>query len=211
MDIRKYFKPIDGVSEFKPKLFTLDKDSWIEQNAIPSTLQDLYDFDELWELHPEEYGTVSYMGKVVKTPRWQQTYLKDYYFSGMIHKALSLPEKFQPFLDWANSLSDDVVYNQVLVNWYANGEHYIGPHSDNEKQLVPFSSVLSVSLGQERVFRIRQKSTNDIVVDIPMPNNTYVMMCGKIQERYLHEVPKVSGSKGSSMDKRINITFRVFK
>ncbi len=211
MDIRKYFKPIDGVSEFKPKLFTLDKDSWIEQNAIPSTLQNLYDFDELWKLHPEEYGTVSYMGKVVKTPRWQQTYLKDYYFSGMIHKALPLPEKFQPFLDWANSLSDDVVYNQVLVNWYANGEHYIGPHSDNEKQIIPFSPVLSVSLGQERVFRIRQKSTNDIVVDIPMPNNTYVMMCGKIQERYLHEVPKVSGSKGSSMGKRINITFRVFK
>jgi alkylated DNA repair dioxygenase AlkB len=162
-------------------------------------------------LHPEEYGQVSYMGKTVNTPRWQQTYLKDYYFSGMIHKALLLPEELQPFLDWANTVSPNVIYNQVLINWYANGNHYIGPHSDDEKQLVELSPVLSVSLGQERIFRIRQKSTNDTVVDIPMPSDTYVMMCGKMQKKYLHEVPKVTGKKGNEMGRRINITFRVFK
>lgn len=211
MDIRKYFKPVSGMNEFKPKLFTLDHESYIEQRAIPIPLQAMYDFDELWKLHPEEYGTVSYMGKVVNTPRWQQTYLRDYYFSGMMHKALPLPVEFQPFLDWANTVSANVVYNQVLVNWYGDGNHYIGAHTDDEQQLVPLSPVLSVSLGQERIFRIRQKRTNDIVVDIPMPNNTYMIMGGKVQRNYLHEVPKVSGTKGSQMDKRINITFRVFK
>jgi hypothetical protein len=48
MDIRKYFKPLSlSDNDFKPKLYTLDKDSWIEQNAIPSDLQSMYDFDVL--------------------------------------------------------------------------------------------------------------------------------------------------------------------
>jgi alkylated DNA repair dioxygenase AlkB len=214
MDIRKYFKPVDGsksVTEFKSKIYKLDDECWIEQHSIPQTLTSMYDFDELWRLHPEEYGSVSYMGKIVKTPRWQQTYLKEYHFSGMMHKALPLPTQLQPFLNWANTIIPKNVFNQVLVNWYANGNHHINSHSDNEKQIVPFSPILSLSLGQERIFRIRQKSTHDIVLDIPMPTNTYVMMCGKMQRNYLHEVPKVTGTKGSSMDKRINITFRVFK
>lgn len=211
MDIRKYFKPVHVGVESKVRVYKLDEDSWMEQNTIPKALQSKYNFDELWRLHPEDYGYVSFMGKIVKTPRWQQTYLRNYYFSGMTHKALPLPEQLQPFLDWANTVSSDVIYNQVLVNFYANGNHYIGAHSDDEKQLVPLSPVLSISLGQERTFRIRDKRTHDIVVDIRMPSNTYVMMCGKMQEKYLHEVPKVSGTKGSLMDKRINITFRVFK
>ena len=210
MDIRKYFKPVVE-NKFKSKIYKLDDECWIEQHSIPDPLQSMYDFDELWRLHPQEYGCVSYMGKMVKTPRWQQTYLKDYYFSGMMHKALPLPTQLQPFLEWANTITPDVIFNQVLVNWYGNGNHYINPHTDNERQLVKNSSILSVSLGQERIFRIRDKSTNQIVLDIPMPTNTYVMMCGTMQSRYLHEVPKVTGTKGSSMDKRINITFRVFK
>jgi DNA oxidative demethylase len=210
MDIRKYFKPVSE-NKFKSKIYKLDDECWIEQHSIPEALQSMYDFDELWRLHPEEYGCVSYMGKMVKTPRWQQTYLKDYYFSGMMHKALPLPTQLQPFLDWANTITPNVIFNQVLLNWYGNGAHYINPHTDNEKQLVELSPVLSVSLGQERVFRIRHIGTNEIVLDIPMPTNTYVMMCGKMQSRYLHEIPKVSGTKGSLMDKRINITFRVFK
>lgn len=211
MDIRKYFKPLQK-NEFEPKMFKLDDECWIEQDCLPKALQETYIFDELWRLHPEEYGKVSYMGKVVKTPRWQQTYLKDYYFSGCVHKALPLPTQFQPFYEWANNIAPDTMkFNQVLINWYANGNHYIGPHTDNERQLVKHSSVLSVSLGQERIFRIRHKVNNEIIMDIPMPSDTYVMMCGKIQEKYLHEVPKVSGKKGDDMGRRINITFRVFK
>ena len=214
MDIRKYFKPVktDNSNEFTPKVYKLDDECWIEQDCLPSSLKEIYNFDDLWRLHPEEYGTVSYMGKVVKTPRWQQTYLKDYYFSGCVHKALKLPVEFQPFLEWANTIApDNVKFNQVLINWYANGNHYIGPHTDDERQLVELSPVLSVSIGQERIFRIRNKATNEIVMDIPMPSDTYLMMCGKIQKKYLHEVPKVSGKKGDEMGKRINITFRVFK
>ncbi len=207
MDIRNYFQP--KPREFAPKMFPLDHESYIEQGPLPQSLRN-YDFQKLWCLHPEEYGEVKYMGKIVKTPRWQQSYLNSYIYSGMQHEALPLPNEFQPFLDWANTIDPDIKYNQVVINWYANGHHSIGPHSDNEKQLVKHSPVLAISLGQERILRVRCKRTNDQVIDVPMPSNTYLVMGGKMQERYLHEIPKVNGMKGAELGKRISITFRVF-
>ena len=44
-----------------------------------------------------------------------------------------------------------------------------------------------------------------------MKNQTYLIMCGDMQKKYTHEVPKVSGKKGEEMGRRINITFRKFK
>lgn len=216
MDIRKYFKPVQNEQlqpprELHPTKYVLDDESWIEQGYLPSDLVESYAFDALWRLHPEEYSELCIMGKTVKTPRWTQNYLKTYQFSGTNHRAHSLPRELEPFFVWANTLDPMVTYNQVLVNWYANGHHYIGPHSDSEKQLVKHSPVLSISLGQERVFRVKRKSDHSDVLEIKMPNNSYLMMCGKMQERYLHEVPKVNGNKGDALGKRINITFRVFK
>jgi alkylated DNA repair dioxygenase AlkB len=210
MDIRNYFKPLaqpesHSHPQHEPKIIRLDKDSYIEQGYLPDTLQ--YSFNDLWALHPEDYGVIRIHGKEVHTPRWQQSYCRPYYYSGMMHDALPLPPAFQPFLDWANTQG---TFNQVLINWYADGRHYIGPHSDNEAQLVRDSTVLSISLGQERIFRVRRKSDNEIIKDINMPDKSYLMMCGKMQERYLHEVPKVTGAKGAKMERRINITFRMF-
>ena len=51
-------------------------------------------FKKLWSLHPEEYGTVKMYGNEIATPRWQQTFGQDYYFSGMTHKAVPLEDDF---------------------------------------------------------------------------------------------------------------------
>ena len=97
-----------------------------------------------------------------------------------------------------------------MINWYANGHHYIGPHSDDETQLVNDSQVLSLSLGAERIFRIREKKSKQVVQDISMPHGTVVVMGGMIQNQYTHEVPKINGKKGEDVGRRINITFRQF-
>ena len=128
----------------------------------------------------------------------------------MLHEALLLPEEFQIFYDWINTLDMGLYsgkFNQLLINWYRDGNHYIGKHSDNESQIVKDSPIMSISLGSKREFIIRDKKTSDIVLDLEMVNNSYLIMCGEMQKNYTHEVPKDKKSK----DRRINITMRQFK
>lgn len=120
----------------------LGNDSWIEKTTLPGSLE--FDFESLWSLHPEEYGKVIIQGKMISTPRWQQSYMRTYSFAGLAHEALPLPREIQPFLDWANTLYPGFCFNQVLVNWYLNGHHYIGPHSDNTWQLFRESPIFVI-------------------------------------------------------------------
>lgn len=163
-------------------------------------------FDELWNLHPEQVGQIKIMGKIINTPRYQQSYGKDYYFTGMVHKSLPISHEYiYKLLDFIKTHSGKE-YNQVLINWYEDGRHYIGKHSDDEKQLVPNSDIYSFSFGQERDFVINSKQT-DYKKTISLPNNSLVIMCGEMQKYYYHSVPKRENLKG----RRINITFRLFK
>lgn len=188
----------------------LGNNSWVEQSTLPASL--LTDFETLWALHPADYGKVSIMGRVIDTPRWQQTYLRAYNYTGMNHEPLPLAPEFQPALEWANALyPGQWKFNQVLINWYQNGHHYIGPHSDDTRQLVANSPILSISLGAERTFRIREKGTKAITLDLGMPDRSYVVMGGAMQDHFTHEVPKINGAKGENVGRRVNITFRVFK
>ena len=52
-------------------------------------------------------------------------------------------------------------FNAILVNRYASGDDYIGAHSDDEKSLGP-NGVVTISIGQERILRIRDKKTKQI-------------------------------------------------
>ena len=192
--------------------FDLGNGSWIIQGKVPDELfanNNPKAFEDLWDLHPVEFNKVKMMDKVVSTPRWQQSYNKPYYFTGMLHEALPTPPVVNPFLEWANSMGHGE-YNQILINWYENGHHYIGAHSDDEGQIVKLSPIVSISIGAERVFRIRSKFKRTMVMDIPMPSGTYLIMGGNMQKHFLHEVPKINGMKGEAIGKRINLTFRQF-
>lgn len=185
----------------------ITENSWLDCGSLPTNIK--VDFDALWNLHPEEKGKVKLYGKVMETPRWQESYLQPYYFSGMSHGGGELPEILKPFLVWANELGYGD-FNQVFLNWYENGNYYIGTHSDDETQLKKDSAIVSISLGQERIFRIRNKKDKSIVLDVPLPDKEVVVMAGKFQKELLHEIVKVNGKKGESMSPRINITFRQF-
>jgi alkylated DNA repair dioxygenase AlkB len=187
----------------------LENNSWIIYGNIPDSIE--YDFEKLWNLHPENYGSVMIYGKKIETPRYQQSFLIPYYFSGLTHEAIDLPNEFNKFMVWSNSLEINSKFNQALVNWYANGHHYIGAHSDSTIQLVKDSPIMSISLGESRKFRIRDRKTKKIVLDLEMKDRTYIIMGGEMQTFYTHEVPKINGIKGENTGKRINITFRNFK
>ncbi len=188
--------------------YTLDNKSWITIDTIPKDLT--YNFDDLWNLHPEEYGKIKFMGETISTPRYQQQYGKSYWFSGMKHEALPVPEILKPFLEWVNTLNYGD-FDGSLLNWYKNGAHYIGKHSDDESNLVKGSAIIAISLGESRKFRIRCKKTDKIIQDINLFDRSYIVMGGQMQKNYTHEIVKINGKKGENTGKRISLTFRQFK
>ena len=183
--------------------------SYMDIGMLPDYISD-YCFDTLWNIHPHDYGEIKIYGKVIKTPRWQQAYGRSYNFSGMNHVALDLPKEFQLFLDFVNSL-DYGQFNQILINWYENGLHSIGKHSDDERSLVPGSPIISISLGETRTFRLRKKCTDGIFKDIELTDRMLVVMGDDFQKEFTHEIPKVTGKKGEELGRLISITFRQFK
>lgn len=48
-------------------------------------------------------------------------------------------------------------------------------------------------------------------LDVPLPHGALVVMGAAMQKEFHHEVPAVTGQKGRSMGRRINITIRAFK
>jgi len=224
--------------------FWLDKglDSWIDAIFLPDELiPDKLTFEKLWKLHPKEYGKIYRGGKEIYVPRWQQAYGRSYNFSGMDHKALPIPKELAPWIDYANknhstylaglanTYSDKTpVYNQILLNWYLDGNHSIGAHADDKTHFVKSglgeTVVYSISLyekgtkGKPRILRMKPKkkkndtntSPNTDRLDITLTNGLVLVMGGMCQSTHTHQVPKQTKDP-ESYAPRFNITLRCFK
>ena len=95
-------------------------------------------------------------------------------------------------------------YNICLCNFYKNGRKTINWHSDNEEK-GSVSSIASISLGAERKFQLRDKTTDKMYNYILGSGSLFLMRDG-CQENYLHRLPEDLRCKGG----RINLTFRLF-
>lgn len=202
------------VQSTKFKREMMSETSWLDTGYLPDHLvAGDEDFQTLWDLHPSVHHEVVIYGKSIPIPRWQQAYLRDYKFSGTVSKILPLPDEFKPYLSWANSLGYEGKFNAFLVNWYQDGEHYIGSHSDDETQLVPDSPIITITLcssGEPRKFRLRNMK-KDIVKDILTPNGIVLVMGGRFQREFKHEIVKMTGAAAKKAGARISITLRQFK
>ena len=122
------------------------------------------DFDTLWERHPAQQAKIVLIGKELTCRRWSQMYGQSYKYSGQTAQAKNLSEDetgreliacFHSICALVppptqRSAAEDVAGtkdqgdsrpmprapNAVLVNWYLDGSHYMGAHSDDETQLV---------------------------------------------------------------------------
>lgn len=96
-------------------------------------------------------------------------------------------------------------YNGILCNEYPDGNHVVGGHSDDERALDPTGGIVAISWGATRIFRIRDKRTKKIVVDVNASHLSVIKMSGQhFQQCYTHEIPKQARVK----DKRVSFTFR---
>ncbi len=94
-------------------------------------------------------------------------------------------------------------YNACLLNLYHDGAEGMGWHSDDEKEIIPNSSIASFSLGAERKFSFKHKSTKE-TYSILLENGSILEMKGEIQKHWLHALPKTK----KIITPRINLTFR---
>jgi alkylated DNA repair dioxygenase AlkB len=94
--------------------------------------------------------------------------------------------------------------NFCLLNYYGDGSQCIGKHADDERDLTP-PIIASISLGADRPLRFSRP--NSPLVDVAQPPGTLVVMAGRTQQVFKHEVPPTK----KATDPRINLTFRFVK
>lgn len=175
----------------------------VPQELIPNTEQ----FSELWSLHPEKYSEVRILGKHVKVPRWDRAYGKDYPFSNQVAEAHPIPNELQAYLGWARD-EIDTGLNGLFVNWHDGKlSHYHGKHRDSTKGLVVNSPILTISLGEERVFRMRCYPGGKPMQDFILQSGDYIVIPWETNQRWTHEIPKFARYRNH----RISVTMRVFE
>ena len=158
----------------------LDADHILRVGRLPDSLvPDPVAFEALWATHPEDFHEIKLYGRLVKTPRWQQAYGIDYRYTGRVNKAKPIPPLLEPLLRWSQENIDRNL-NGLLLNWY-DGRlgHYIGPHHDSTANLVAESSpIVTISLGEDRTFRLRRSPTKLKApsIDIPACNGAVFVM-----------------------------------
>ncbi len=146
--------------------------------------------------------------KNVNFPRltaWYGDDDKPYTFSGLTLK----PEKWtKPLLDIKQKVEDKAKtgFNSVLLNLYRNGNDSISWHTDAEKELGRNPVIASVNFGATRKFQLRHNETK-VRIDLLLTHGSLLIMQGELQHFWQHQVPKTK----QTVDKRINLTFRLIK
>jgi alkylated DNA repair dioxygenase AlkB len=110
-------------------------------------------------------------------------------------------EQATPTEAYAKSNLSKLPYNAVLCNLYRNGNDSVGLHADAEPEMGPV--IASVSLGVERLFRLKGKDAG-VAFSNRLRHGSLLIMAGATQQNFRHEVPK----EPDITQPRINLTFR---
>lgn len=97
-------------------------------------------------------------------------------------------------------------FNSLLVNYYRDGNDTMGWHSDDEIELGSQPTIVCISLGAERVLKLKEKSSNKIT-DLKLQSGSCLVMSGYSQRDYQHAVLKQT----TLTHPRISLTFRYIK
>jgi alkylated DNA repair dioxygenase AlkB len=153
-----------------------------------------------------EKEVVTIVGRKVPVPRlvaWHGDPAAIYRYSGLDH----LPQPWTPTLKMlrgAVEAASGQRFNSVLGNWYRSGEDSMGWHADQEKSLSTNPWIASVSLGAERLFKLRH-NRGQPTLDLLLGHGSLLLMGGSLQHHWRHCLPKSRGITAP----RINLTFRL--
>jgi alkylated DNA repair dioxygenase AlkB len=148
---------------------------------------------------------ITIAGRRVKVPRlvcWYGDEGAVYRYSGVAHDPLPWPDILRRLKRMIEAVCGRV-FNSVLGNLYRDGRDSMGWHADKERELGENPYIASLSLGEERLFKVRHNTTGECV-DILLASGSLLLMGGCLQHHWRHCVPKASEAKAA----RINLTFR---
>jgi alkylated DNA repair dioxygenase AlkB len=94
-------------------------------------------------------------------------------------------------------------FNFVLINRYENGEDYIGPHRDDERELGDKPTIVGVSFGAERDIVFTPINFVSDKIKIRLGDGSIFVMNDPTNKNYKHQIPKCKSDKV-----RISLTFR---
>ena len=156
-----------------------------------------------------QQDNIKIFGKIYPQPRLTALYAnnnKTYSYSNIKMK----PITFTPTLFDIKSKIEKRINSQFtscLLNLYRNGQDSNGWHADNEKELGLNPVIASLSLGAERVFHMKHRNDKKEKLKINLTNGSLLVMRGKTQHHWLHQIPKTR----KKVEERINLTFRIIK
>lgn len=163
-------------------------------------------YDALICTLPWQHDEVMMFGKRIVTARevaWFADAGIPYRYSGTVKQAAA----WTPALAELKSLVEartGVTFNSCLANLYHDGREGMGWHSDDEKALVRHAAIASLSLGAERPFAFRHKTTGE-TVSLVLEDGSLLVMADETQDHWKHALPKSARVR----EPRINLTFRL--
>ncbi|MEM1403552.1 MAG: alpha-ketoglutarate-dependent dioxygenase AlkB [Pseudomonadota bacterium] len=190
----------------------------VEQLTLPDGELELFrspdlgtDYKALFETLEAQIAwreeSIRLYGKTYVQPRllaWYGDPEAQYSYSGRRYDPLPWISPLADMKDRIETLSG-ARYNSVLANLYRNERDSMGLHADDEPELGAEPVIASLSLGEERVFRMKHRHRKEVKpVRIPLTSGSLLLMRGKTQQYWKHEVPKQRVACGP----RINLTFR---
>ncbi len=174
----------------------------LEQNIILLIKKCVNEVNNELDYHPE----INIFNKICHQQRsigFFSDISKGYNYSNTLTPSKKMTPNLQELLNYINN-KFEADFNGILINKYENGEEYISKHSDDEKGLEPKCGVICVSHGAIRKFRIRNKKSGEIVLDLPTDPTKIIQMAGNFQKEFTHEIPVEKKIK----DSRYSFTFR---
>ncbi|TCV95737.1 DNA-N1-methyladenine dioxygenase [Luteibacter rhizovicinus] len=154
-----------------------------------------------WEVH-----RIRMFGRMVDSPRLS-AWIGDADAVYTYSRTRFVPHPWMPVLASLRDRASEacgVSFNSVLANLYRDGGDSMGWHADDEPELGPRPTIASVSLGETRTFRFRDRETGGRTVAVDLTHGSLLRMAGDTQALYRHDLPKRVRVHGP----RINLTFR---
>lgn len=155
-----------------------------------------------WQQH-----YIKIFGKTLPQPRLSALYAENdtsYTYSGLTLQ----PEKYtNEVKELQKKLRDltQLTFTHCLANLYRNGKDSMGWHADDERELGKDPVIASLSFGGKRNFQLKHKTIKDAKFQLEPGHGSLLIMAGKTQEFWKHQIPKTQ----KSVPPRINLTFRI--